>query len=296
MATKTVFAALMGRANVGKSTLLNQLIGEKISIVSPKPQTTRTRVTGILTREETQFIFLDMPGFIQGKTGLGKRMEKTVTDSVDEAEIAVFIAEVKKPTASEIAVLTRLREAGTPIILVLNKIDLIPKERILEAIRAFSSIAAFSAVIPLSAKTGDGISILLDELEKYAEESPFFYDEDQISDQNRAVFVCEIVREKMLWLLGDEIPHGVALAIEQFDERKDLINVHVLIYCSRESHKGIIIGKNGKMLREISTRARKDLERSFGKRVFLQCFVKVKENWENNPGMLDALGFSIENG
>ncbi len=294
MNTKTVFATLMGRPNVGKSTLLNQLIGEKVSIVSPKPQTTRTRITGILTKEDTQFVFLDMPGFITGKNGLGKRMEQTVSETVDETEIAVFVAEAKAPNAAELAMLERLQMMGTPAILVLNKIDAVPKEKILGAIAAFTAKFEFLAVIPLSAKTGDGVGILLEELEKHAEESPFFFDPDQLSDQPEAVYACEVVREKMLYLLGEEVPHGVALAVDQFEEEDGLISIYMVIYCSKDSHKGIIIGKQGAKLKEISTRAREELERHFERKVFLKCFVKVKRDWENNSGMLDSLGFSAE--
>ncbi len=294
MNTKTVFATLMGRPNVGKSTLLNQLIGEKVSIVSPKPQTTRTRITGILTKENTQYVFLDMPGFITGKNGLGKRMEQTVSETVDETEIAVFVAEAKAPNAAELAMLERLEMMGTPAILVLNKIDAVPKEKILGAIAAFTQKFDFLAVIPLSAKTGDGVEILLEELEKHTEESPFFFDPDQLSDQPEAVYACEVVREKMLYLLGEEVPHGVALAVDQFEEEEGLISIYMVIYCSKDSHKGIIIGKQGSKLKEISTRAREELERHFGCKVFLKCFVKVKRDWENNSGMLDSLGFSAE--
>ncbi len=294
MKTKTVFATLMGRPNVGKSTLLNQLIGEKVSIVSPKPQTTRTRITGILTKENTQYVFLDMPGFITGKNGLGKRMEQTVTETVDETEIAVFVAEAKAPNGAELAMLDRLKMMGTPAILALNKIDAVPKEKILGAIAAFTAQFEFLAVIPLSAKTGDGVEILLEELEKHTEESPFFFDPDQLSDQPEAVYACEVVREKMLYLLGEEVPHGVALAVDQFEEEEGLISIHMVIYCSKDSHKGIIIGKQGSKLKEISTRAREELERHFGCKVFLKCFVKVKRDWENNSGMLDSLGFSAE--
>ncbi len=294
MSTKTVFATLMGRPNVGKSTLLNQIIGEKISIVSPKPQTTRTRITGIFTKGETQFVFLDMPGFIVGKSGLGKRMEQTVSETVEETEVALFVAEAKSPNEQEKKMLSRLSQMGIPAILVLNKIDAIPKEKILSAIAAYTAEFEFDAVVPLSAKSGDGVEILLDELEKYAEESPFFYDPDQLSDQSEAVFACEIVREKMLYLLGQEVPHGVALAVDAFEEEENLISIYVVIYCSRESHKGIIIGKGGSMLKEISEKARKDLERHFEKKIYLKCFVKVKRDWENNSGLLDSLGFTLE--
>ena len=294
MSTKTVFATLMGRPNVGKSTLLNQIIGEKISIVSPKPQTTRTRITGILTKENVQYIFLDMPGFITGKSGLGKRMEQTVSDTVDETEIALFVAEAKAPNDAEKRMLARLKAMGVPAFLVLNKVDAIPKEKILSAIAAFTAEFEFDAVIPLSAKTGDGVEILLQELEQRAEESPFFFDEDQLSDQSEAVFSCEVVREKMLYLLGQEVPHGVALAVDAFEEEEDLISIYIVIYCSKDSHKGMIIGKSGAKLKEISSRAREELEQHFGKKVFLKCFVKVKRDWENNAGLLDSLGFSQE--
>ncbi len=294
MSTKTVFATLMGRPNVGKSTLLNQIIGEKISIVSPKPQTTRTRITGILTKDEVQYVFLDTPGFLTGKNGLGKRMEQTVSDTVDETEIAIFVAEAKAPNEAEKKMLERLRKMGVPAFLVLNKVDAIPKEKILSAIAAFTAEFEFDAVIPLSAKTGDGVDLLLKELELRAEESPFFFDEDQLSDQSEAVFACEVVREKMLYLLGQEVPHGVALAVDAFEEEEDLISIYVVIYCSKESHKGMIIGKGGTKLKEISSRARVELEQHFDKKVFLKCFVKVKRDWENNAGLLDSLGFSAE--
>ena len=294
MSTKTVFATLMGRPNVGKSTLLNQIIGEKISIVSPKPQTTRTRITGILTKEDVQSVFLDMPGFITGKSGLGKRMEQTVSDTVDETEIALFVAEAKAPNEAEKRILARLKAMGVPAFLILNKVDAIPKEKILSAIAAFTAEFEFDAVIPLSAKTGDGVEILLEELKQRAEESPFFFDEDQLSDQSEAVFSCEVVREKMLYLLGQEVPHGVALAVDAFEEEDDLISIYIVIYCSKESHKGMIIGKGGAKLKEISSRAREELEQHFDKKVFLKCFVKVKRDWENNAGLLDSLGFSQE--
>jgi GTP-binding protein Era len=294
MSTKTVFATLMGRPNVGKSTLLNQIIGEKISIVSPKPQTTRTRITGILTKDEVQYVFLDTPGFLNGKNGLGKRMEQTVSDTVDETEIAIFVAEAKAPNEIEKKMLSRLKAMGVPAFLVLNKVDAIPKEKILSAIAAFTAEFSFDAVIPLSAKTGDGVDLLLGELEQRAEESPFFFDPDQLSDQSEAVFACEVVREKMLYLLGQEVPHGVALAVDAFEEEEDLISIYVVIYCSKDSHKGMIIGKGGAKLKEISSRARVELEQHFGKKVFLKCFVKVKRDWENNAGLLDSLGFSQE--
>ena len=294
MSTKTVFATLMGRPNVGKSTLLNKIIGEKISIVSPKPQTTRTRITGILTKDEVQYVFLDTPGFLTGKNGLGKRMEQTVSDTVDETEIAIFVAEAKAPNEAEKKMLGRLRSMGVPAFLVLNKVDAIPKEKILSAIAAFTAEFEFDAVIPLSAKTGDGVELLLKELELRAEESPFFFDEDQLTDQTEAVFACEVVREKMLYLLGQEVPHGVALAVDAFEEEEDLISIYVVIYCSKDSHKGMIIGKGGAKLKEISSRARMELEDHFGKKVFLKCFVKVKRDWENNAGLLDSLGFSAE--
>lgn len=292
--TKTVFATLMGRPNVGKSTLLNQIIGEKVSIVSPKPQTTRTRITGILTKEELQYVFMDMPGFITGKSGLDQRMEQTVDTMVGDAEIALFVAEPKKPVEREQAMLERLKKSGIPVILVLNKIDTVPKENLLAVMAAWSQCFAFDAIIPLSAKRGDGVEILLDELQKYAVDSPFFYEEDQLTDQTEATFSCEVVREKMLYLLGDEIPHGVALAVDSFEEEENLISIHLVIYCKKDSHKGIIIGKKGAKLKEISTKAREELEQHFGKKVFLQCFIKVKRDWENNSALLDSLGYSVE--
>jgi GTP-binding protein Era len=279
---------------VGKSTLLNQIIGEKISIVSPKPQTTRTRITGILTKDNVQYVFLDTPGFLTGKNGLGKRMEQTVNDTVDETEIALFVAEAKAPSEAEKRMLAKLKAMGVPAFLILNKVDAIAKEKILSAIAAYMQEFEFDAVIPLSAKTGDGVDLLLKELEARAEESPFFFDEDQLSDQSEAVYACEVVREKMLYLLGQEVPHGVALAVDAFEEEEDLISIYIVIYCSKDSHKGMIIGKGGAKLKEISSRARTELEQHFDKKIFLKCFVKVKRDWENNAGLLDSLGFSAE--
>lgn len=294
METKTVFATLMGRPNVGKSTLLNQIIGEKVSIVSPKPQTTRTRITGILTKDALQYVFLDMPGFVTGKSGLDQRMEQTVDTLVGDAEIAIFVAEPKKPTERELQMLERLKKGATPVILALNKIDTTPKERLLGIMAAWNEAYAFDAIIPISAKKGDGVEILLSELEKYAMESPFFYEEDQLTDQTEATFACEVVREKMLYLLGDEVPHGVALGVDTFEEEEGLISIHLVIYCKKDSHKGIIIGKKGQKLKEISTKAREELEQHFGKKVYLQCFIKVKRDWENNSALLDSLGYSVE--
>ena len=294
METKTVFATLMGRPNVGKSTLLNQITEEKVSIVSPKPQTTRTRITGILTKGALQYVFLDMPGFVTGKSGLDQRMEQTVDALVNDAEIALFVAEPKKPSERELRMLERLQKGATPVILVLNKIDTMPKEKLLELMAVWSEVYSFDAIIPISAKKGDGVEILLSELEKYAMESPFFYEEDQLTDQTEATFACEVVREKMLYLLGDEIPHGVALGVDSFEEEQNLISIHLVIYCKKDSHKGIIIGKRGQKLKEISTKAREELERHFGKKVFLQCFIKVKHDWQNNSALLDSLGYSVE--
>ena len=291
--TKSAMITICGRPNVGKSTLTNALVGEKVAIVSPKPQTTRNRITAIVERGETQFVLLDTPGIHKPRTKLGDYMVNVVRESVADVDCVLMMVE---PVASigpqEEALIERLKETGSPAILVINKIDTVEKGRLLEVIALYSAAYDFDAVIPVSAKTGDGLNELLVELEKYAEEGPHFFPDDMITDQPERQIAAEILREKLLWCLEREVPHGTAVEIERFSEREDgVLEVDATIYCEKASHKGIIIGKHGEMLKKISTMARVDCERFFGSKVFLQTWVKVRENWRDNARMIRNFGY-----
>lgn len=289
--SKTVFVTLCGRPNVGKSTILNAFLGKKVSIVSPKAQTTRVRVTGVLTKDNCQYVFLDTPGMHKAKTGLGQAMVQAVSEGIENADITLFIVEAgDRIMPTERSILKMLKANRMRAFLIVNKTDAASKEQILETITEFSSAYEFEEIIPISAKTKDGLDIVLDELYKRAESSFFYYDDDFVSDMPGANYVCEVVREKMLYNLGMEIPHTVALLAESFEESDTLVRCSLTVYCTRDSHKGIIIGKQGAMLKKISTEARFDLEKYFGKKVFLECFVKVKNDWLNNSAMLRMLG------
>lgn len=289
--TKTVFVTVCGRPNVGKSTLVNALVGKKISIVSPKAQTTRVRVTGVLTKDSCQYVFLDTPGLHRAKSGLGQAMAQAVSEGIESADVALFVVEAgDRILAAEKSILRMLRENKLRAFLIVNKTDVKPPELIAATIAEFSAQYGFEEVIPVSAVTRDGLDLLLRELEKRAEPSFFFFDSGFRSDMPDASYVCEVIRERMLYDLGLEIPHTVALIADSFENGDSLLRCSVTVYCTRDSHKGIIIGKNGSMLKRICTEARKELEDYFGKKVFIECFVKVKENWQNNSGMLAQLG------
>ncbi len=288
---KTIFVTICGRPNVGKSTILNALIGKKISIVSPKAQTTRTRVTGVLTKDDCQYVFLDTPGMHRAKTGLGQAMVESVGEGIENADITLFVVEVgDKILATERAIIKMLKENRMRSILLINKTDLNSKELLLQTIAEFSAAYEFEEIIPISAVKKDGLDIVLKELYNRAEPSFFYYDTDYVSDTPNANYICEIIREKMLYNLGLEIPHSVALVTENYEENETLVKSMVTVYCSRESHKGIIIGKKGDMLKKILTQSRTELENYFGKKVFIECFVKVKNDWQNNSAMLRMIG------
>ena len=289
--SKTVFVTLCGRPNVGKSTLLNAFLGKKVSIVSPKAQTTRVRVTGVLTENNCQYVFLDTPGMHKAKSGLGAAMVQAVSEGIENADITLFIVEAgDRIMPTERSIIKMLKENRMSAFLVINKIDQADKEKVISTISEFSAAYDFEEIIPVSAKTRDGLDIVLSELYKRAEDSFFYYDSDFVSDMPGANYVCEVIREKMLYNLGLEIPHTVALIAESFEESDTLVRCSVTVYCTRESHKGIIIGKKGDMLKKINTQARIDLEKYFGKKVFVECFVKVKNDWQNNSAMLRMLG------
>ncbi len=294
MNTKTAIITIAGRPNVGKSTLTNHLVGEKIAIVSNKPQTTRNRICGILTRGNSQFVFVDTPGFHKPRTKLGDYMVNAVKDSIADVDLTVLVVEpIPSVGTQEAALIESIQAKRTPAILAINKIDTVEKDKLLEVIAAYSETGAFDAIIPISAKTGDGVDVLLAECEKYAIESPFLFPDDVTTDQPERQVMAEIIREKLLWNLEKEIPHGTAVEITTFTERDNgIIDIDATIYCEKASHKGIIIGKQGAMLKKISSQARTDCERFMGTKVYLTTWVKVKENWRDSDFLVRNFGYT----
>ena len=295
--TKTAMITVCGRPNVGKSSLTNALVGEKIAIVSNKPQTTRNRIYGVVNSDDTQLVLLDTPGFHKAKNRLGDYMVKVTRDSIADVDAVLLMVEpVAHVGIPEAELIEKIRQSGSPAILCINKIDTIEKkDDLLAVIAAYSEAYAFDAIIPISAMTRDGLEDLLAELKKYAAEGPQLFPDDMTTDQPDRQVVGEIVREKMLRNLDKEIPHGTAVEITRFIERDDeVIEVDATIYCEKASHKGIIIGKQGAMLKKISTEARHDIERFMGTKVFLQTWVKVKENWRDNLNYIHSFGYKDE--
>ena len=294
MTTKSAMITIAGRPNVGKSTLTNYLVGEKIAIVSNKPQTTRNRICGIVTRGNTQFVFVDTPGFHKPKTKLGDYMVNVTKDSIADVDLTILVVEpIASVGAQEEALIAQLQSKSCPMVLAIDKIDTIEKEKLLEVIAAYSQAADFAAIIPISAKTGDGVEALLDVCGKYAVESPFLFPDDLTTDQPERQVMAEIIREKLLWCLDREVPHGTAVEITKFSERDNgIIDMDATIYCEKASHKGIIIGKHGDMLKKISTMARVDCEKFMGTRVFLTTWVKVKENWRDSDFLIRNFGYN----
>lgn len=293
MATRTAMITIAGRPNVGKSTLTNYLVGEKIAIVSNKPQTTRNRICGIVTRENTQFVFIDTPGFHKPRTKLGDYMVGVTKESIADVDMTILMVEpIASVGAQEESLIEQLAAKNCPVVLVINKIDSIEKENLLAVIDAYSKAGNFEAIIPISAKTGDGVEQLLKICEKYAVESPFLYEDDITTDQPERQVMAEIIREKLLWTLDREVPHGTAVEITKFSERDNgIIDIDATIYCEKSSHKGIIIGKNGEMLKKISSMARADCERFMGTKVFLTTWVRVKENWRDSDFLVRNFGY-----
>ena len=293
MATKTAMITIAGRPNVGKSTLTNFLVGEKIAIVSNKPQTTRNRICGIVTKGDTQFVFVDTPGFHKARTKLGDYMVNVTKSSIADVDLTVMMVE---PIASigpqEQGLIDQLKASRCPVVLAINKIDSVEKDILLEVIALYSQAADFAAIIPISAKTGDGVEQLLKVCENYAIESPFLFPEDSTTDQPERQVMAEIIREKLLWTLDREVPHGTAVEITKFSERDNgIIDIDATIYCEKASHKGIIIGKQGAMLKKISSMARTDCEKFMGTRVYLTTWVKVKENWRDSDFLVRNFGY-----
>ena len=294
MKTKSAMITICGRPNVGKSTLTNYLVGEKIAIVSNKPQTTRNRICGIVTKGNTQFVFVDTPGYHRARTKLGDYMVNTVRESIADVDATILVVEpIASIGAQEEALLEKIKASKCPAILAINKIDTVEKEKLLEVIAVYSEAAQFDAIIPISAKTGDGVEELLKVCEKYSVDSPFLFPEDLTTDQPERQVMAEIIREKLLWCLEKEIPHGTAVEITKFSERDSgVIDIDATIYCEKASHKGIIIGKQGAMLKKISSMARQDCEKFMGTKVYLTTWVKVKENWRDSDFLVRNFGYN----
>ncbi len=300
MDTVSAFIAIVGRPNVGKSSLLNALVGKKVAIVSDKPQTTRTRIMGVVTRDKTQLVFLDTPGNHKPRTRLGDFMVRSIGEAVSGVDVGLLVTEPRAAIREEEqALLQQLQQKKLPVILAINKIDTVTdKAQLLTYIDAWKQQMDFAAIVPVSAVTGDGLENLLAELDRFTFESPHFFPADASSDQSEQAIASEVVREKMLQLLRQEIPHGIAVDIERWGERETdkgtILDIDAYIYCERDSHKGMIIGKKGVMLKEIASRARVELEELFATKVNLQCWVKVKEDWRNRQGFLSGLGYKLD--
>lgn len=304
MALKSAFIGIVGRANVGKSSFLNKVLGEKISIVSDKPQTTRTKIMGVKTMGETQLVFIDTPGFHKPKTVLGEKMVKAVGEGMNDIEVALLIVEAvprfkfdkENLPAAELELIANLKKRNVPTILGINKIDLLEnKEDLFEIIEAYMSAHSFAAVVPFSAKTGDGVDIIIDEAAKFAANSVHYFADDEVTDQSDKSIVAELIREKLLRLLSHEIPHGIAVDIERFFERdtkigEPVLEIEAVIYCEKETHKGIVIGKGGAMLKRIGSNSRRDIEKFFGIKANLKLWVKVKEDWRNRQSLIHTFG------
>lgn len=290
---KSGYVGIIGMPNVGKSTILNKLVGQKIAIISPRPNTTRNKILGIMHKEGCQAVFLDTPGFHKPKTKLGESMVRTVNEAMGDADLLMFVTEpTPNVSPSEIAILEKLE--GRPCILVINKTDTVKKDELLAVISAYSDLYPFCDIVPISARTRDNIDELISIIKERLPEGPMYYPEDMVTDQQEKEIVAELIREKMLKILRDEVPHGVAVEIVKMkyseSEKGDMYNISANIFCEKNSHKGIIIGKNGKTLKEIGTSARIDCERMLDAKVYMELWVKVKEDWRNSNNLMKELG------
>ncbi|HBT50320.1 MAG: GTPase Era [Caldanaerobacter subterraneus] len=297
MAYRAGFVALIGRTNVGKSTLLNAILKEKVAITSPKPQTTRNTIRGILTTEDYQIIFVDTPGIHKPKSKLSEFMIEVAKRTLKDVDLILYMVEPDTSIGpGDRYILDNLKEVDTPVILVVNKIDLVPAERVEEAIKVFKGEYNFKDVVAISASLGTNVEVLKEKIVSFLPEGPRYYLDDYITDQPEKLIVAEIIREKMLYFLEEEVPHGVYVEVESIKEReyKEIVDIDAYIYCEKESHKGIIIGKNGQMLKKIGQAARQDLEEFYGKQVFLQLWVKVRKGWRDNEKLLRKLGYAID--
>ncbi len=296
METRTLFAALVGRPNVGKSSLLNALLGEKVAIVTDKPQTTRTRITGVLTKDKVQYVFVDTPGLHREFNKLDGAMVKAVKSSLGDVDLAILLIDASlKIGAPELALIEQIKKSGMPSVLVINKIDLLPKkEQVAALIAEAAKLHDFDAIVPISVLENDGVSLVLDAITPFAEESVHYFPEDSLTDQPERLLVAEMIREKLMQNLQQEVPHGIAVVVERMQERKNaaIMDIDATIYCERKSHKGIVIGKNGAMLKRIASQARADIERFLDIKVNLQCWVKIKEDWRNQESFIRDIGLS----
>ncbi len=292
---RTGFISIVGRPNVGKSTLLNSILGEKIAIVSNKPQTTRNRIAGIETRGEDQFVFLDTPGIFKPQNSLGDFMVKTANSTMQEGDMVILVADAGyRPGDVEEGIMAYLKKSGTPAILALNKVDLYRREKIAETIAAYAAEHNFEAVVPISAKKGKYVEEVLDECSKLLREGEWFYDEDMITDQPQRQMVAEIIREKILRTLDKEIPHGVAIVVEEYRDEGSIVRIRAEIFCEKASHKGILVGKNGETIKRIGSYAREDMEKLLDAQVYLNLWVKVKENWRDSARGILNFGYTEE--
>ena len=292
---RTGFISIVGRPNVGKSTLLNSILGEKIAIVSSKPQTTRNRIAGIETRGDDQFVFLDTPGIFKPQNSLGDFMVKTANSTMQEGDMVILVADAGyRPGDVEEGIIAYLKKSETPAILALNKVDLYRREQIAETIAAYAATHNFEAVVPISAKKGKYVDEVLDECSKLLHEGEWFYDEDMITDQPQRQMVAEIIREKILRTLDKEIPHGVAIVVEEYRDEGSIVRIRAEIFCEKVSHKGILVGKNGETLKRIGSYAREDMEKLLDAQVYLNLWVKVKENWRDSARGILNFGYTEE--
>ena len=293
--TKTGFIAIVGRPNVGKSTLLNSILGENVAIVSSKPQTTRNKITGIYTKGENQFVFLDTPGIHSPKNSLGEYMVSTAEGTYKDADALILVVDIGKEISRvEENVIAYLKKSGIPSVLALNKIDMYRREDIAAALAKYSEKHSFDAFVPISARSGKNVDELLDECSKFLSESEWFFPEDMVTDQPERQIAAEIIREKLLRTLDEEIPHGTAVTIEEWTEKRGVVSIRAEIYCERASHKGIIIGKHGAQIKQIGTHAREDIEKMLDTRVFLDLYVRVKENWRESDFIINNFGYREE--
>ncbi len=290
---KSGFAAIVGMPNVGKSTLLNKLVGQKIAIISDKPQTTRNKILAIYNDDECQIVFTDTPGIHKPQNKLGEMMVKSAKETLLDNDLLIMVVDATRPlreTERELA--KSIKNSGERSILVINKVDMIKKDKLLPFITECAALNEFDAVVPISAKSGDGVKLLIKEIKALLEEGPMYYYEDMVTDQPEKQIAAEIIREKMLWLLDKEIPHGIAIEIEKMQEKKDITNISAVIYIEKDSHKGIVIGKGGEMLKKIGALARGDIEKMLDKKVYLELWVRVKKDWRNNNYLLKNFGFT----
>lgn len=292
---KSGFAAIIGMPNVGKSTLLNKIAGQKIAIISEKPQTTRNKILAIHTTDTEQIVFTDTPGIHKPHNKLGEFMVNAANETMRDVDVLLFVIDATRPIQDvEREIVKNIAKTGLPCILVMNKVDLVEKSNLLPMIADYSSMYDFESIVPMSAKSGDGVDVLLNDIKNYIPEGPQFYDEDMITDQPEKQIAAEIIREKMLWLLDKEIPHGIAIEITKMQEKEKVTNIYATIYCEKATHKGIIIGKNGDMLKKIGSMARKDIEHMLGKKVYMELWVKVKNDWRNSDFLIKNFGYKDE--